>query len=88
MKSNKKPDWWRNHKIDVGDLVKFHARAVFEYRNEQYANPGIIIDSSKIYGEGSKKTSYCVLWSNGKITSEHGCYIIKYVNDESKDKGK
>ena len=64
--------------MQVGDLVDFHTSAwVFENANKDYKNPGIILNiKTKVYNFGSApRMSADVLWADGKITTEHECYL-------------
>lgn len=62
-----------------GDLVNFHTRAwVFESANRDYKNPGIILDvKTKYYklADSTPRISAEVLWADGRITTEHQCYL-------------
>jgi hypothetical protein len=68
-----------------GDLVEFHTDAwVFASAKGAYTNPGLILrikePATAIYGYGtpSGQPSHFiaeVLWADGRITSEHHCYL-------------
>ena len=62
-----------------GDLVNFHSNAwVFESASKDYKNPGIVLDIKTKYYKLQKcdpRISAQVLWADGKITTEHECYL-------------
>ncbi|MAI57588.1 MAG: hypothetical protein CML56_01135 [Rhodobacteraceae bacterium] len=65
--------------LKQGDLVNFHSRAwVFESANKDYKNPGIIlkVNLCSLRSEYSTpRITAEVLWSDGKITTEHHGYL-------------
>lgn len=64
--------------MDVGDLVKFVAPAVFKSAERDYPSTGIII---KVKQNPTSHESYVVYWSGGKQTTEHFSYL-KELTDE------
>jgi len=58
--------------MKIGDLVNF-VSGFFEVQAEQYANPGVIIDDLGI--SVGTTHSFRVMWSDQKMTTEHGGYL-------------
>lgn len=65
-----------------GDLVNFHTEAwVFKPSTAEYKNPGIILNIKKTYykfndpDRDRRRLSAEVLWADGRITTEHECYL-------------
>ena len=58
-----------------GSLVNWHTEAwVFKDAIKDYKNPGIVLAVREI---PLKSGGLCaeVMWADGKITSEHACYL-------------
>ena len=68
-----------NKKFSVGDLVSFSAgRAwIFNTAERRYSNPGIILLDR---GSSGRRSSYKIMWKDGKITSEWDSYIKKFIH--------
>ncbi len=59
--------------MKTGDLVNFHAKAwIFDYVNERYTNPGVIIN---VRDDFTGMSVYTVLWADGKATNETLGYL-------------
>jgi len=56
--------------VQVGDLVKFETKSWVMQRN--YANPGVVL-GVRMSQLGNRRMR--VMWSDGSITFEHGCYL-------------
>ena len=55
--------------VRIGDLVNFYTGAwLFEVANSRYINPGIVL-------EDISSNRYMIMWSDGKVTTEHISYI-------------
>lgn len=66
----------------VGDLVCWHTEAhVFSGYADTIANPGIVLD---IFERSIGPRAYVVRWNDGKLTTEHECYIM--LAEEHKEK--
>ncbi len=57
--------------MKVGDLVKFETKSWVMRRD--YANPGVVLGVREAQHNGSQRMR--VMWSDGSITFEHGCYL-------------
>ncbi len=67
--------------MKIGDLVSFYARGPFSSSNRDYKNPGIVVEIEKNYFKYNThrtRISAQVLWSDGRVTSEHECYLRQY----------
>ena len=56
--------------MKVGDLVKFETKSWVMRRD--YANPGLVLG---VRTTRNGKARMRVMWSDGKVTFEHGCYL-------------
>jgi len=65
--------------VQVGDLVKFVAPAVFKSAERDYPSTGIII---KVKQNPTSHESYVVHWSTGKQTTEHFSYLKELSKNE------
>jgi len=64
--------------VIVGDLVTFTPPDVFSSAKRDYADPGIVIKVTVInMGSTPERTSYIVRWNDGRVTTEHPCYLKK-----------
>ena len=57
--------------MKVGDLVKFETKSWVMRRD--YANPGVVLGVRTARHNKSRRMR--VMWSDGSITFEHGCYL-------------
>ena len=57
--------------MKVGDLVKFQTKSWV--RRRDYANPGVGLGVRAARHNKSRRMR--VMWSDGSITLEHGCYL-------------
>ena len=64
--------------LKVGDLVKPESQTFQDFYDHNYNSPGILLKVENIHtGGGHYRKSYKIRWNDGKITSEHTCYIKK-----------
>ena len=56
--------------MKVGDLVNFETKSWVMRRD--YANPGMVL-GIRMSRNGGRRMR--VMWSDGNITFEHGCYL-------------
>ena len=57
--------------MKVGDLVKFQTKSWVMRRD--YATPGVVLGVRAARHNKSRRMR--VMWSDGSITFEHGCYL-------------
>ena len=61
-----------------GDMVKFTAPEIFSSSNSDYVSPGVVMDvleAENFFGSPMLRAK--VYWADGKITTEHFCYLEK-----------
>ena len=64
--------------LKVGDLVKPESQTFQDFYDHNYNSPGILLKVENIHtGGGHYRKSYKIRRNDGKITSEHTCYIKK-----------
>ncbi len=64
--------------MKIGDLVEWHTNAwAFKSAADNYANPGIVL-KVKNNSETGKFVSAKVYWADGRVTSEHACYLRSF----------
>ena len=69
-----------------GDMVKYTAPEIFSSSILEYASPGVVmdvLDAENFFGSPMMRAR--VYWADGKVTTEHFCYLEKISTFSSDD---